>query len=167
MRKLLALLLVAALAFGGWYLASPWWAMKSLSDAAQAGDVEAIADKVDMAALRASAADQVTEAIRQQQGTGGLLDGWGGVVAERVGREAMDRALTPEGMSTVVATGALAAPFLPARLRNQSIAWDVEREGIDHFRSVGTFEDGTPGPTLIFEREGIGWVLTGFELPEF
>ena len=167
MKKLIALVLVAALAFGGWYFVSPWWAMKSLADAAEARDFAAIEEKVDMEALRASAAEQVTEAVRRQRGSGGLLDGFGGVVAERVGREVMDRALTPEGMGTVVATGALAAPFLPERLRGQPIDWDVERDGLDHFRGVGTFADGTQGPTLIFEREGLGWVLTGFELPGF
>ena len=167
MKKLLALLLLAALAFGGWYFASPWWAMKSLADAAEARDFAAIEEKVDMEALRASAAEQVTQAVRRQQGSGGLLDGFGGVVAERVGREVMDRALTPEGMGTVVATGTLAAPFLPPQLRGQAISWDVERDGFDHFRGVGTFEDGSAGPTLIFEREGLGWVLTGFELPGF
>ena len=167
MKKLLALLILAALAFGGWYFASPWWAMKSLADAARAGDTVAIAEMVDMEALRASAAEQVTEAVRRQQGTGGMLDGFGGVVAERVGREVMDRALTPEGMGTVVASGALAAPFIPERLRNQTLEWDVERDDVDHFRGIGTFEDGTEGPTLIFERDGLGWILTGFELPGY
>ena len=167
MKKLLALILLAALAVGGWYLASPWWAMRSLEETARAGDGAAIVEKVDMDALRASAAEEVTEAIRRQRGGGGLLEIFGDDVAERVAGEVMDRAMTPEGMGAVVAGGALATQFLPARLRDQELEWDVERDGLDHFRGVGTFEDGTPGPVLIFERRGIDWVLTGFELPEF
>ena len=46
MRKLLPFLILVGLAFGGWYFASPWWAMKSLADAARAGDRAAIAGKI-------------------------------------------------------------------------------------------------------------------------
>ena len=35
MKKLLTLILLVALLFGGWYLASPWLAMKALADAAR------------------------------------------------------------------------------------------------------------------------------------
>jgi len=163
MKKLLALILLIALVIGGWYFASPWLAMKGLADAAQDGDVAALEEKVDFPALRASASDQISEAARRE-GEGGLLGQIGGVVAERVGREAANRALTPEAVGSMVTTGVFAAGLLPERLRGQEISWDVEREGFDNFRAAGTFEDGTTGPTLIFRRDGIGWKLSGFEL---
>ena len=165
MKKLLALILFAVALAGGWYLASPWWAMKSLADAARGGDTAALEQKVDFPSLRASASEQIGEATRRRVGQGGMLDGIGGVVAERLGREVANRAITPDNVGTLVASGALASGFLPERLRGQSIEWDVERKGLDTFRAVGTFEDGTAGPTLIFARDGLGWKLTGFELP--
>ena len=167
MKKPIALIILVALAFGGWYLASPWWAMKSLADAARAQDVAALEERVDFPALRASAADQVTERIRSEQGRGGLVDLVGGAAAERIGRELLDRTLTPSNVGSLVATGALATPLLPGNLRGQDIAWEVERDGLDHFGAVGTFADGTQGPTLIFTRNGLGWKLTGFDLPDF
>ncbi len=165
MRKLLVLISLIALIFGAWYLASPWFAMNGLAEAAQDGDTAALEDKVDFPALRASTSEQITEAARRGSGQSGLLARVPAVVTERIGREALDRALTPETVGRMVASGTLAADFLPEQLRGQEISWGVEREGFDSFRAIGTFEDGTAGPTLIFARDGLAWKLTGFELP--
>ncbi len=164
MKKLLSLLLILALIVGGWYFASPWLAMKGLADAAQAGDVAELERRVDFPALRASASDQISEATQRRRGQGGFLGEVSGAVAERVGREVANRALTPEAVGAMVATGGFAVGLLPERLRGQEISWDVEREGFDNFRAAGTFEDGTAGPILIFARDGLGWKLTGFEI---
>ncbi|APE29119.1 DUF2939 domain-containing protein [Aurantiacibacter gangjinensis] len=161
MKKLLALIILIALAFGGWYFASPWLAMRSLADAAQAQDVAALEEKVDFPAFRASASDQLTTVAREQ---GGPLGELGGALAERFGGDLIDRAVTPENVGNLVASGALIGGLVPERLRTQELGWDVERDGLDHFRAVGTFEDGTAGPILLFRRDGLGWKLTGFEL---
>ncbi|MFB0613295.1 DUF2939 domain-containing protein [Aurantiacibacter poecillastricola] len=165
MKKLVALIMLAGIALGGWYFASPWLAMKGLSDAARAGDTAELEERVDFPALRASVSDQISEATRRREGRGGLLDELGGILAERVGREVTERALTPQNVGTLIVSGSFAAGMLPERLRGQRIEWDVEREGFEHFRAVGTFEDGTGGPTLLFARDGLGWDLTGIELP--
>lgn len=164
MKNLLLLVAVIGLTFLGWYIASPWLAMKSLADAAQAGDVAALEEQVDFPALRASAAEQITEAARRQQEQGGILGRIGGEIVERVGPEMTDRLLTPESMGNVVLVGGFAAGLLPERLRGQELSWDVERDGFDHFTAEGTFEDGSTGPDLIFARERLGWKLTGFRL---
>lgn len=165
MKRFFALVVLIISIVGGWYFVSPWLAMKGLSDAAQAGDTAELEQRVDFPALRASVSDQISEATRRRQGQGGLLGELGGAVAEQLGRRVTDRALTPDAVGQLVASGALAAGLLPERLRGQDIEWHVEREGFDHFRAVGTFEDGTPGPILLFARDGLGWKLTGLELP--
>jgi len=164
-KKLLALLALVALVIGGWYLATPWLAMKGVADAALEGDSAALEERIDFEALRANANAQISDAVDARAGEGGLIDRIGGEVIERIGREVNERALTPEIMANVVVTGSFAATLLPERLRGQEIEWDVEREGLDSFRGVGTFEDGTPGPVLLFSRDGLGWKMTGFELP--
>lgn len=165
MKRLLALLLLVALVCGGWYFASPWLAMKGVADAAMDNNAAALEERVDFAAVRESANAQLGDAVREQSGQGGLLGELGGAVAEQLGREAIDRALTPQNIGNVVRYGSLGAGLLPERLRGQELDWSVEREGLDSFRARGTFEDGTPGPVLLFERDGLGWVMTGFELP--
>lgn len=165
MRKLILAFAVVLALFAAWYFASPWYAMKSLADAARAGDVAALEGKVDFPAVRQSAREQLGALVGQQQERGGLFGMVPDAIVERAGREVIDRAVNADSLGTLVATGAMAAPFLPERLRTQAIDWDVERDDFDHFRGVGTFEDGTPGPQLLFRRDGAGWLVTGFELP--
>ena len=167
MKKLLSLIVIIALVFGGWYLVSPWLAMKGMADAAQEGDLAALEERIDFESIRASATQQLADEVQSRDGRGGLVDLVGSAIVERVGREFVDSAVTPENIGALVATGALAAPFIPDRLRGQEISWDVEREGLDAFRAVGTFEDGTSGPTLLFTRDGVGWKMSGFDLSEF
>ncbi|KLE35239.1 DUF2939 domain-containing protein [Aurantiacibacter luteus] len=165
MRKLLVLAVILLALFAGWYFASPWWAMRSLADAARSGDVAALEGKVDFPAVRRSAREQLGELVGQQRERGGLFGMVPDAIVDRAGREVIDRAVNADSLGTLVATGAMAAPFLPERLRTQAITWDVERDDFDHFRGVGTFADGTPGPQLLFRREGAGWLVTGFKLP--
>lgn len=165
MKKLLTLVLLVALICAGWYFASPWLAMKGVADAAMEGDSAALEERVDFEALRASVREQVADAVEAEQGRGGVIDIVGGAVAERVGREAVDRLITPTSVANIVRYGAPAAVLVPERYRSQEISWDVEREGLEQFRAVGTYEDGSPAPILHFTRDGLGWTMTGFELP--
>lgn len=164
MKRLLLLIAILFLAAIGWYFVSPWLAMKGVADAAMDGDTASLEERVDFEALREDATEQLTDAIVQQDGSGGLLDMVGTTVAERVGREAVDRLITPTSVANLVRYGAPAAALVPERYRSPEITWDVEREGLDSFRALGTYEDGTPGPILFFERDGLGWMMTGFDL---
>ena len=75
MKRFFALIVLILAAVGGWYFASPWLAMKGLSDAAQAGDTAELEQRVDFPALRASVSDQISEATRRRQGQGGVGHG--------------------------------------------------------------------------------------------
>lgn len=165
MKKLIALVLLAVLVAGGWYLASPWLALKGLRDAAMERDVAELERRVDFPAMRQSVRREVGQALRDRAAEGGPLHVLAARAAEQFGGVALDQVVSPRGVAGMIATGAIAAPLIPERLRGQDIAWDVSRAGIDSFRAVGTFEDGTPGPALIFRRDGLGWTLVGIELP--
>ncbi len=167
LHKLIALIVVVGLALGGWYYASPWLAMKGIRDAAMSADAQELQSRIDFQASRASAAPQVDEAIDAQTGDGRLLDRLEGRVARELAGLAVDQALTPRGMAALISTGALAAPLVPKRLRGQKIEWSVERDGLNHFRGVGRFQDGSAGPVLHFERDGLGWTMVGVDLPQW
>lgn len=164
MRKVFALLVLVAVLVGGWYFASPWLAMKGLVDDAQAGDLASLEERIDFVTLRENTRNEVRDQIAQREGRGGLLDRIGGEVAGRIANEAINRAVTPEGLAAIVVSGGLAAPLVPDALRGQELSWDVEREGIDSFRAISTFEDGSPGPVLMFARDGLGWDMVGITL---
>ena len=161
------LCLLAAALVGGWYYASPWWAMKSLAGAAQSGDIAALEQQVDFPSLRQSAGEQAQMLVQREEGRGTLVDLIGSAAAQQAGQLVIDRVVNADNVGTLIATGAMASRFLPERLRGQAIGWDVEREGFDDFRGVGTFEDGTPGPVLLFRRDGLDWKLAGLDLAEF
>lgn len=165
MRKLLALLLLAVVLVGGWWYASPWLAMRGLADAAATRDTEQLEQRIDFPALRENARSQLDDAVTP--GEDDTLGALAGLIVENVGGIAIEAALTPQGVARLIESGALVAGLLPERLRNQQIDWAVERGGLDRFRAVGTFEDGTRGPVLVFDRHGLGWQVTGFELPAY
>ena len=164
MKKLGFLLLLAALIVGGWLFASPWLAMKGLAEAAQARDLVELEERIDFPVLRENARADVEGIV--DAGRGDVLGSIAELVVDNVGGAAVDVALTPRGVASMIVSGAFVVSLLPERLRNQQIRWDVEREGLNSFRGVGTFDDGTAGPVLLFERRGISWQVTDFELPQ-
>lgn len=164
MRKLLLLLSFAALMVGGWYFASPWLAMKSIVDAAEAGDEAALEERIDFARLREGADSQISDAIDERTQGGGVLERIGGRIASEIAGRVADEAITPRGITNLVTAGALAVPLVPDRFRGQELAWDVERDGFDGFRGVSTWEDGSAGPVMLFERDGLGWDMVGVDL---
>lgn len=167
MRKFLTLILIAALIFFGWYIASPWLAMKGIVDAAQAGDAEALDAQIDFEQLQDNTNSQIADAIEARTGNGSALEQIGGRIAGAIAEQAVDYTLTPQGMVNVVTVGGIALPFVPDRFRGQELEWDVEREGLGSFRGVSTFEDGSAGPVMVFGRDGIGWELVAVEMADF
>ncbi|GAA5059566.1 DUF2939 domain-containing protein [Erythrobacter westpacificensis] len=165
MKKLLALLLLVGLAFGGWYFASPYLALNGLQEAVRSGDRAEIERRVDFPALRASAADQLTELARRRIEQGVSIRDLRDLAGEVLRRSDGESVPTPNEMVDILLSESLATDLVPEALQGPPLEFDIEREGLDHFRAVGTLADGTEAPDLIFERDGFGWVLTGFELP--
>ena len=164
MRKPVLIILLVVLAFGGWFYLSPWLAMKDLADAAEARNTAELEASIDFPALRENTRAQLDTSIAP---TGdGLIDGIGGAILGSVGDAAVDALITPEGMVTIITTGAVATSLLPPDLRNRELTWSVEREDLSHFRGVSTYDDGSAGPVLMFERRGLGWQVVAMEVSQ-
>lgn len=161
MKKLIALIVFVAAIVGGYYFVSPWLAMNNLREAALSADSEALDDVVDFAAVRASMKDRVQTRIDDETG-GGLLGQIGSVIADKLADGAIDLAVSPKGLSTILVTGGVAGAVTGGQ--PTEVTWDVEREGFSRFRGVGTKEDGSATPVMIFERRGLGWEVVDIEL---
>lgn len=157
-RILIALALIAALAAGGWYWASPWWTLQSMKDAAEARDVDSLSSHIDYDSLRKNLKRQL-RARAESGGKGGVL---GALVAGGVAEGLVDAALTPEGMRVVFAAAPLAGDTKPDGIRLKASDMVIKRDGITRFRMVR--KDGKPG-ALIFKLHGASWMLTDVELP--
>jgi hypothetical protein len=165
LKKLLALLLLVGVACGGWYFASPYLALMGLQEAVRDGDMAELERRVDYPALRASAADQITQLARRRIDQGISLKDLRDLAGEVLRRSDDDAAPTAQEMVDILLSESLATDLVPEALQGPPLEFDIEREGLNHFRAVGTLADGIKVPDLIFERDGFGWVLTGFELP--
>lgn len=158
-RILIALALLAALAAGGWYWASPWWTLQSMKNAAEARDIDTLSRNIDYASLRESMKRQLRARMESGVRDSGML---GTLVASGLAERLVDVALTPDGMRVIFAAAPLAGDTNQRTVRLKASDMTMRRDGIDRFRMVR--RDGKGG-ALIFRLRGASWMLTDIELP--
>jgi hypothetical protein len=110
MNKLIGILiLVLLLALGGAYALSPLFAFQQLKQAAQTGDRERLEALVDFPAVREDLKSQVdskaVKLARQASGIGYLPAMIAGRLGAKVGDMAVDKVVTPEGITEIVTVG--------------------------------------------------------------
>jgi Protein of unknown function (DUF2939) len=163
----LAALLVAAAA--GWYFASPWLTLKAMVSAAKANDADRLSAYIDYEALRRDVKADLTARLeakaRKEGGLAGKLILAAGKAA--IG-PTIDATVSPQALKAVFAAMGGSGPAEAGGPESAGTGGGrklplprIEREGLDRFR-VGN--PVTPGSALVFERRGLGWQLTGFEL---
>jgi hypothetical protein len=145
----LRLLLLLAAVVGGWLFASPWYTMWRIVTAAEDGDSAALEERIDFERLQDSM--QADLAVSRNDGDTDLLDRIGDGIVRTVGGAAIDTMVTPRGLAVLLD----ASTVVPG----EDYSWDVERDGFNQFRAVSTVADGSAGPVMTFERDGLGWQL--------
>lgn len=110
MRLLLTLVVLIAVALGGIYFASPYYAVHSLVQSARAGDARAVANYVDFPAVRASLKPQLQgylqdELAKENAKPHSLWDQLKLAVAPYVAGPATDLLVSPENVAAMVRTG--------------------------------------------------------------
>lgn len=153
---LITLVLLAAVAGAGWYWGSPWWTLRSMKQAAEARDIEALSAHIDYGSLRGGMKRELRARVSRDDGVLGAL------VARGVADRLVDIALTPEGMRGVFAAAPLAAAPRPGAVRMNANEMRLRRDSLTQFRLVR--KDGTGG-ALIFRLRGASWMLSDLELP--
>ena len=159
-----AVLLLLAAA-GAWYVLSPGWTLKAMVDAARAGDEARFSSYVDYPALRDDMKGEVTRRLQREAKRDGSAEAQlglamgmamlGPIVDQMVSPKAMKIAfskLAGEQGGKSKGGGSGKAKTLP----------DIRRDGPNRFLVVGK---DNPDAGLVFERSGLGWKLTGIDLP--
>jgi len=146
-----------------WYFESPVWTLKSMRDAAQSRDADALDAYIDYPALRESLkaelmARMMTEAQKDKSGFGSIGVAFGSTIMGPM----IDGLVSPAGMRAALlaeskqnagaAASALHVPEKPV----------IVRRSFSEF-VVTTKEQADSG--LIFKRHGFSWKLSGVELP--
>lgn len=160
-RWLIALVVVLALAGGGWLWGSPYLTLLQLKKAADARDLAAISAKIDYPAVRADLKTQLQG--RLEHGRGSALDQLGAALAERLADPLVDAAVTPEGMRALFASAAVANAARPGLASAKPGEMRVRRDALGRFALTSASRSG---PELIFELQGLTWRVTAVRLPE-
>jgi len=186
------LAVLAVLAVGGAYLASPLLAFKALGEAAEAGDRDALERLVDFPAVRADLKAQLNTrlqgALQQDpalsQGPFGAL---GALLGPTIVDQVVNAAVTPEGVAAIVRSGRAplsdigAAPSAPAPpplaaeppAPAATPAAEPKRSSrfayldLNHVRASTITADDPAAPLgWVLERRGLfSWKLIRIELP--
>ena len=159
---ILAIIAIAFLALAAtWEIASPWWTLKNMRDAAAAQDSEKLASYVDFPRVRADLREQLIDAANRKIPARAF--------EAIVGRRSVDRVIDPV-IDVMVSPKSLnialdVAPKVDGPKGDRKRACGMKRQGLEHFRvRCAQLPDG-PGD-LVFERRAFGWKLVGIDLAD-
>ena len=162
----LAIVIVATIAaIITWEVASPWWTLKGMRDAARARDSERLASYVDFPRVRADLHDQLIAAAGERIPVAAIQAIVGKHAVDRVADRAIKLIVSPEGLRLALD---VAPQGKGANGEGSGAAKDscgMARDSLDRFR-VRCAHLPTGSGDLVFEREGLGWRLVGIDLPD-
>jgi hypothetical protein len=158
---------------GAWYWGSPLWAMSQLRDAAIEGDEDDLRDRINFASVREAlkadlGARMVTEMAKEPENPFGAM---GSMMAMGFVGGMVDAMVTPEGMAAMIKEGKMRRASAPVAAAGEPATteppadWNIERDGFSRFRATPLTADNQEPPTLVFERDGLGWNLVELDLP--
>lgn len=186
MRRLLLLVLVAALGYAAW----PYWCAYSLAKGAEAGDRAALERYVDWSALRLSVKEEVGGALMAAQGPLGALGGAAGLgpsaadLGAALMGQAVDAALTPDAVARLIlqskrsgaSGGADAAPTLrapanfggalPAEFTRENVKWAFFETPTVFVVHLAPRADREEIVKLRFRMVDFVWKLSDVDLPK-
>lgn len=172
-QKTLILYLAAFILMVGavWYFGSPSYAMSQLRDAAIEGNRDDLEERIDFPKVRESLKSQLSTLMaaelakseNQESGFGAL----GAMVGMAMIGPMIDGLVTPDSMAAMIQQGNIQrSEQQPEAPQKQPVDWEIERSGLDRFTATPKMPEGERVATMVFERNGLSWKLTGVDLPE-
>jgi hypothetical protein len=159
--KILLVTVAAAVALGVlWYLASPWWTLWRVREAARSGDWARLEPYVDLPAItertrtemRADWQDLLRLAERRAGHDREFI-----ALARRVLADVESESFAPLDFRPWLANMELR----PVALRPKRFRLYILRYGLDRFEVREEAAGWETGPMLTFQRQGMGWQLVG------
>jgi hypothetical protein len=159
-----ALLFVALGA--GWYFASPWWTLREMKLAAEAGDADRFASYVDFPAVREDAkAEILARLTAQTQKDDSAFGALGMALGTAMVGPIVDQMVSPAGLRAAF----IVKRNSPSAGRDKAPAGvHVAEEPVLVRRGFSEFMVASrerPKSGLVFTRHGLGWKLSGLDLP--
>lgn len=139
--------------------------------AAVAGDADALAEYIDFESVRSSLREQLqahmaAEMARQQAANpDNPFLALGAALATGMVGTVVDGMVTKEGMRQMMIAGRPRGPQQQADELGEPVDYNIERSGLDKF-TVTPVTDDENVPRIVFERDGLGWIMTEIRIPE-
>lgn len=170
MKKLIAGGLIVLAVLLGFYIGSPYMAVRSLRNAAFEGNSDKIEAKVDFPAVRESLKSQLTASMMTSMNSDpdmrdNPFSGIGAMIMPAMIDRMVDSFVTPEGIAASIRGQ---KPTDKAKLENNpDIVSRTEYVNLDRFRvRVSNRKAEKNGLSLLFERRGFAsWKLIRLEMP--
>ncbi|MCB2051791.1 MAG: DUF2939 domain-containing protein [Novosphingobium sp.] len=151
-----------------WDFESPSYAMMEMRDAAAAGDADALYDSIDLPTVRKN----LTADLRAELVRNAAIDKIQGPETQILMKtmEAVDglvyRFVTAERIQIIINTGNFEQPGAEYQksTKNQT-DWSIKRDELNRFTATPDAPDRSKVPSLMFERDGLGWKVTRIILP--
>ena len=162
----------------GWYFASPAMALSQLRQAAIDGDAEQLEESIDFPAVRESLkaelrATMAAELARQQEAGEDGFGMLGSAIAMGMVDPMVDGFVNPQSMASMIEKGKMDRMRAGEPGDNSETEgsaeptdWEISRDGFSRFTATPVTPEGERVPTMVFERDGLGWKLTAIDLPE-
>jgi hypothetical protein len=129
--------------------------------AAKANDAATLSSHVDFAALKADLkADLSTRLEAEAKGNNDPTAQMGAAIARSMIDGIANSFASPDGIRATFAV--LDDADMPPEAKQQNGKMKIERTGLNSFRVA---REKIPGSGFVFERRGLGWKLTGVDLP--
>ena len=178
MKKWLAVIIAALIAFVAYVAAGPYLTINALRTAVKDQDTAALARHVDVPALRRNVTAQLDDYVLRQAGPGAQANPFGAIalrIAGGVTGGVVDALLTPAGIGAVLEGRNLWQRTSGAGIdRNDTYAHtaptDPLKDARYRFESTTRFTATVPDRSgdpvvFVFSRDGLRWRLTDIRLP--
>lgn len=174
-KKLIAALLTVVVVICGYFYATPYIALNSIKNAAQASDSEKVSAYIDYSSVRQSFKDQMN-ALMVKEMASKETDSWealGAMMATAMIDKMVDAVVTPEGM-TLIMQGKDFQQSLTADTEVQTDVQAATPSKLDYstrYLTMNTFEvtltnlDTSKHLLVIMERDGLSWKVKKLVLP--
>ena len=162
-----AVALVVVAAFAGWYFYSPSFTLEQMKAAAEANDSDKFSSYIDFPALREDMKAELTarmmvEAHKDKSGLGSF----GMMIGSAMVAPLIDTMVSPAGVRAAFIASEEEKSDTPDNKAMQPLK--LSDEPVIERRSFSVFAVSSknhPNGAMIFKRHGLGWQLSGVELP--
>jgi hypothetical protein len=149
----------------GWYVGSPRYALGQMKAAAEAGDMDRLAEYIDFPALRGSLKEEFKAKMAAEFTKPGAdgLGAFGAAIAMPMIDGMVDGMVTPATMRKVFLQNKEGSAEGITKVDAAGPDLTLTRDGLDRFRLKPADQANTG--SLMFTRHGLGWKLAGMRLP--